>query len=55
MGPSAWSARSVEDIPQAGLCADGDGREVKWSEKLESVAFLSAGGHFPFTVEEIIR
>lgn len=38
---------SVEDIPQVVLCSDGNGNEVKWSEKLESVTFLSSGGHLP--------
>lgn len=27
--------------------AVGNGNEVKWSEKLESVTFLSSGGHLP--------
>lgn len=27
--------------------ADGNGNEVKWSEKLELFTFLSSGGHLP--------
>lgn len=29
------------------FAADGNGNEVKWSEKLESVTSLSSGGHLP--------
>lgn len=46
---------SVEEIPQVVLCSEGNGNEVKWSEKLESVAFLSSGVIYQFIVEEIIR
>lgn len=47
MGPSPGAVGSVEDVSQVVLCADGNGSEVKWSEKLESVTFLSSGGHLP--------
>lgn len=35
--------------------AAGNGNEVKWSEKLESLTVLSSGVIYQFIVEETIR
>lgn len=45
---SRWALQpGAVSSPHVVLCSDGNGNEVKWSKKSESVTLLSSGGHLP--------